>query len=103
VVPAVGHAAAAPQAAQGAEEVQPQAAASAGAAVLQQAAAWGAEEPQQEERTAAQLRVVRAAQALPSGLLSALAFRRDQAPPWPAQSPAVRFARATGRMRIASP
>jgi hypothetical protein len=99
-VPAVGHAAAALQAARGAEEVQPQ------AAPQQEAvASVGAAARQREARAAVvRLRVALGAlAALPSVLLSALAFRRDQAPPWPAQLPAVRFARATGRMRIASP
>jgi hypothetical protein len=41
--------------------------------------------------------------ALPSAPLSASAFRRDQALPWPGPQPAARFARAMQRLRIAWP
>jgi hypothetical protein len=110
-----GHAVGALLAARGAE-LQPVAEALVGVAVPQQAGRDAAEEPRQaaeawgaaavllgEARAVAVLlRAVPDAQAaLPSAV--PWAFRRDQVPPWPAPSPAVRFARATERLRIASP
>jgi hypothetical protein len=93
-----GHAVGALLAARGAE-LQPVAEALVGVAVPQQAGRDAAEEPR---AVAVLLRAVPDAQAaLPSAV--PWAFRRDQVPPWPAPSPAVRFARATERLRIASP
>jgi hypothetical protein len=43
------------------------------------------------------------APALPLAVLLALAFRRDQVPPWPGPQPAAQFARAMAGLRTASP
>jgi hypothetical protein len=67
-----------------------------------------AEAPQREARAAAvRLRAAPGAQAArPSAALPSVlpwAFRRDQPPPWPVPSPAVRLGRAMERSQIASP
>jgi len=87
-------------------------AAHAAAALL--AARGAEEEPQREVQDAAVAEPVASAAAVPPRaapgapaqplvVFLASAFRRDQAPPWPAPSPSVRFARAMAGLPIASP
>jgi hypothetical protein len=121
LLPGAAHAAVALPAAQGAQE-EPQreaqhaallpGAAHAAAALL--AARGAEEEPQREVQDAAVAEPVASAAAVPPRaapgapaqplvVFLASAFRRDQAPPWPAPSPSVRFARAMAGLPIASP
>jgi hypothetical protein len=82
----------------GAAAPRPEAVARVGAAALQpEAAGRDAAEEVARRRVAPGEQVV----ALPSA--APWVFHRDQAPPWPARSPAAPFARARQWLRIASP
>jgi hypothetical protein len=80
----------------GAVVLQPEAAERAGAVVLP---------PEAAERDAVAVlpRVAPGGQEPQGALPSALAFRRDQALPWPVPRPVAQFARAMQRLRIAWP
>jgi hypothetical protein len=98
VVARVGAAVPRPEAAARAGEVvlQREAAERAGAVVLQREAA-------ERDAVAVLPRVAPGGQEPQGALPSALAFRRDQALPWPVPRPVAQFARAMQRLRIAWP
>jgi hypothetical protein len=102
-----GHAEVAPEARVGAAAPQPEARGAEAVLRPEAAAQGGVAEvaPQPEARDAAEVlpRAAPGARAAARPSAAPLVFRRDPALPWPAPSPAARFAHAMERLQIASP